>query len=194
MHLTQFYFRTTQTCKRYLKLAFKYLVLFRRRNVSLVPFGAILTLPPPPWDFATAISAEEGPALPTSSVVSHSRCTYESTCKRSDKNPTNSSRALPISLRNSIGVSPPNMFYCCAGETQATAQSQAFTPARELFVHAIILACHQEQPVEEMMRREGKISDGRPSTNSPPPPPRRPSQYWGCCLTQSSALVRRRRR
>ena len=100
--------------------------------MSLVPFGAILTLPPPPWDFATAISAEEGPALPTSSVVSHSRCTYESTCKRSDENPTNSSRALPISLRNSIGVSPPNMFYCCAGETQATAQSQAFTPARAL--------------------------------------------------------------
>jgi hypothetical protein len=57
---TQFYFRTTQKCKRYLNLAFKYLVLFRRRNVSLVPFGAILTLPPPPWDFATAISAEEG--------------------------------------------------------------------------------------------------------------------------------------
>ena len=42
---TQFYFRTTQKCKRYLKVAFKYLVLFRRRNVSLVPFGAILTLP-----------------------------------------------------------------------------------------------------------------------------------------------------
>ena len=57
---TQFYFRTTQKCKRYLKLALKYLVLFRRRNVSLVPFGAILTLPPPPWDFATTISAEEG--------------------------------------------------------------------------------------------------------------------------------------
>ena len=57
---TQFYFQTTQKCKRYLNLAFKYLVLFRRRNVSLVPFGAILTLPPPPWDFATAISAEEG--------------------------------------------------------------------------------------------------------------------------------------
>jgi hypothetical protein len=52
--------RTTQKCKRYLNLEFKYLVLFRRRNVSLVPFGVILTLPPPPWDFATAISAEEG--------------------------------------------------------------------------------------------------------------------------------------
>jgi hypothetical protein len=69
--VTQFYFRTNQKCKRYLKLAFKYLVLFRRRNVSLVPFGAILTLPPPPWEFATANSAEEGPALSTSSVVSH---------------------------------------------------------------------------------------------------------------------------
>jgi hypothetical protein len=57
---TQFYFRTTQKRKRYLNLSFKYLVLFRRRDVSLVPFGAILTLPPPPWEFATAISAEEG--------------------------------------------------------------------------------------------------------------------------------------
>ena len=57
---TQFYFRTTQKCKRYLNLSFKYLVLFRRRNVSLVPFGAILTLPPPPWEIASAISAEEG--------------------------------------------------------------------------------------------------------------------------------------
>ncbi len=49
-----------QKCKRYLKLAFKYLVLFRCKIVSLVPFGAILTLPPPPWDFAMAISVEEG--------------------------------------------------------------------------------------------------------------------------------------
>ena len=35
---TQFYFQINQKCKRYFKLAFKYLVLFRQRNVSLVPW------------------------------------------------------------------------------------------------------------------------------------------------------------
>ena len=127
--LTQFYFRTTQKCKRYLKVAFKYLVLFRRRNVSLVPFGAILTLPPPPWEFATAISAEEGPAPTTSSAVSHPQCTYDSTCKRSDENSMNTSRVLVISLRNSIGELPPGKISAAVWRKLATAQSQAFTPA-----------------------------------------------------------------
>ena len=126
---TQFYFWTTQNCKRYLKLAFKYLVLFRRRNVSLVPFRAIMTLPLPPWEFATAISVEEGPVPTTSSIVCHPWCTYDSTCKRPHKNPMNTWRVLAISLlRNSVSELPPGKIRWRMGE-QARAQSQAFTPA-----------------------------------------------------------------
>jgi hypothetical protein len=44
--LHNFIFRQPKSAKDTLNLAFKYLVLFR---------GAILTLPPPPWDFAAAI-------------------------------------------------------------------------------------------------------------------------------------------
>ena len=71
---TQLYFWTTQKCKRYLKVSFKYLVIFRRRNASLVPFGAILTLPPPPWEFATTIiSAEEGWCWPHQASIATPR-------------------------------------------------------------------------------------------------------------------------
>jgi len=75
-------------------------------------------------------SAEERPVLTTSSIDSHLRGASESTCKRSNENPTSTSKVLAISLRNSVGGLPPGKICAAAWGKQAMAQSQAFTPAQ----------------------------------------------------------------
>jgi len=87
--VTQFYFRTTQKCKRYLKLAFMYLVLFRRRNMSLVPFRAILTLPPSSMGFCDGNFSRGGQERKLPSIRTPSKITPRARHQKESPKSTN---------------------------------------------------------------------------------------------------------